>query len=72
MRKYNLKHYNRNSIRKTIPKDLLYERAKLIYEYKINQGWTLERIGRFFGITRERVRQVIEDYEEKRKQLTLT
>jgi len=71
MRKYNLKHFNTNSVRKSIPDDLLHERAKLIFEYKTKQDWTLERIGRFFGITKERVRQILEDFKEKQKQLPL-
>lgn len=68
MKKY---RYNTNSIRKSIPKDLLYERAKLIFEYRTKQGWTLERIGKFFGITKERTRQILEDFKNSRKQKSL-
>ena len=52
-------------------KDLLYERAKLAYEYHTKQGMTLQQIGMIFGLTRERVRQIIDKYEESLKQLGL-
>jgi hypothetical protein len=67
MKKYN---YNKAST-KRIPKDLFLERAKLMYEYKEKEGFTLERIGIIFGLTKERVRQTIEKYEDNQKQLTL-
>jgi len=59
--------YNSNSIGR-IPKDLKYERAKLIYQYRTKQGMTLERIGKIFGITRERARQIIGSFEDRLKQ----
>ena len=62
--------YNSSSA-KRIPKDLKYERAKLMYQYRVKQGMTLERIGRMFGVTRERTRQIIDDYEKKLNQLKL-
>ena len=66
--KYN---YNPNSARR-MPKDLKYERSKLMWEYKTKEGMTLERIARIFGLkSRERVRQVIEDFEAKQKQMGL-
>jgi len=61
--------YNPSSAKK-IPEDLKYERAKLMYQYRYKQkpAMTLERIGRMFGMTRERARQIIEDFEENLKQ----
>lgn len=42
----------------------LDERNKRILELR-GLGWTLEKIGYEYGITRERVRQVIEQHENK-------
>lgn len=52
-----------------IPESLKYERAKLIYQYRKQQGMTLEQIGKIFGLTKERVRQIIEDYEKNLKKV---
>jgi len=50
----------------------LYERAKLMYQKYTIEGKTLEHIARIFGLkSRERVRQIIEDFENKQKQLTI-
>ena len=62
--------YNSSSA-KRIPKDLKHERAKLMYQYRDKQGMTLERISRMFGMTRERVRQIIEEFKEQLKQTDL-
>jgi len=62
--------YNSSSAKK-IPEDLKYERAKLMYQYRDKQGMTLERISRMFGMTRERVRQIIEEFKEQLKQTDL-
>ena len=59
---------NKTRVNKRMPRYLKYERAKLMYQYRLKQGMTLERIGRIFGMTRERVRQIIEEYEERLKQ----
>lgn len=60
---------NKINIRKRMPRDLKYERAKLMFQYRYIQNMTLERIGRMFGMTRESVRQIIGDYKESLKQL---
>ncbi len=61
--------YNLNSIRgKKISKDILDTRDKLIYQYR-QQGMTLENIGVIFGLTRERVRQIIDEFKKSLEQL---
>jgi len=70
--KNNMKKYKYNRTpKKRLSKDLSYERSKLMYQYRTKQGMTLERIGRMFKLTRERVRQIIDDFEEEMKQRTL-
>ena len=53
---------------KRLPRDLRYERAKLMFQYR-NEGKTLEEIGEIFRysrpLSRERVRQIIDEYEKK-------
>ena len=50
--------------KKRMPRDMKHQRAKLIREYYDSQGMTLEAIGRLFGITKERTRQILN--EEKK------
>lgn len=54
--------YNRNSQRRISP-EVYYERAKLMWEERTKQNFTLEKIGKVFGLTRERVRQILDDYK---------
>ena len=49
--------------RKYIPKYLKYEVSKLMYQYRHKQGMTLDRIGKMFGRSRERVRQILMVFE---------
>jgi DNA-directed RNA polymerase sigma subunit (sigma70/sigma32) len=62
--------YNKSSS-KRFSKDVLHERAKIMYEYKTKQGFSLERIGNIFGLTRERARQIISDFERQQLQQSL-
>jgi DNA-directed RNA polymerase sigma subunit (sigma70/sigma32) len=61
-----------NNSRRRFTEGELYERAKLMYQYYTIEGKTLEQIARIFGLSsRERVRQIIKDFEDKQKQLGL-
>ncbi len=51
--------YNRNSNIRN--KNTFDERNKLICDYRINQNRTLQEIGHIYGLTRERVRQILEE-----------
>lgn len=52
-----------------LPADIKYTRDKLIYEYR-QEGWTLQTLAIMFGLkSRERVRQIINDFEKKRNQI---
>ena len=62
--------YNPSSAKK-IPEDLKYERAKLMYQYRVKQKMEFERIGRMFGITRARAKQIIDDFKGNLKQREL-
>ena len=68
-----IKKYNTQK-RKNIPKYLKYEVSKLMYQYRYKQGMTLDRIGKMFGRSRERVRQIIQVFEaelnDREKNLT--
>ena len=44
---------------KRMARDLKYERAKLMYQYRDKQGMRLERIARMFGMSRQRVYQIL-------------
>lgn len=57
--------WNPNSKRK-LPSDLKYTRDKLIYQYR-QEGWTLEKLGKMFGMTKERVRQILLNFEKRRE-----
>lgn len=62
--------YNKNSNRK-LPSYLADLRAKLMFQYRYSdrneeeQELTLQELGLMFGITRERVRQIFEQYKNK-------
>jgi DNA-directed RNA polymerase sigma subunit (sigma70/sigma32) len=62
--------YNKSS-KNRFSDALKYERAKLMYQYYHKEGYTLERVGRIFGLTRERVRQILQGYEDSQKQQKL-
>jgi len=51
-----------------LPLDIRYTRGKLAYQYR-QEGWTLQKIGTMFGLTRERVRQILEDFEKERQEI---
>ena len=62
--------YNKNSNRK-LPGYLADLRAKIMFQYRYcdrnedEQELTLNELGLMFGITRERVRQIFEEYKDK-------
>lgn len=53
--------------KKRVISEELKHRDRRIYELRL-QGWTLEKIGRLFKITRERVRQICWLQERKQQQ----
>ena len=62
-------YYNQNSDpKRRIPIDLQYERAKLMWEERTKQHFSLGKIGKVFGLSRERVRQILNEFEAERKE----
>jgi len=60
-------NWHLNSSRRLSP-DIKWERAKLAYQYHTIDGWTLEKVAHFFGLSsRERARQIIKWYMETNK-----
>jgi len=68
-------YYKKYWERQKANKSLLYERNKLIYQARMIQGLSYQKIADIFSnkgrgrpLSRERVRQIIEEYERSLKQ----
>ena len=62
---------NKTDTKKRMSRDLKYQRAKLMYQYRYIQKMTFERISRMFGMSKQRVNQITQEYKEGLKQREL-
>ena len=65
-RRFGLEYLRRKGACGAKKKDIRDVRASLFRVLKREQGWTLEKIGQVFGLTRERVRQEIQFFTCKK------
>lgn len=64
-----IKRHPHSKSGKKLPADIKYTRDKLIYQYR-QEGWTLTKLATLFGLTsRERVRQIIQDFENRKQEI---